>query len=273
MGGGILGEFSEEYLQEVLDPVFRHIALKTEEEMNLLSPDALYAGFLGALFGTGVESVDAAVKGLPVDFEFIDSTTEVPSDYAEFADLFEDLDGWEHLKTLPKAEQEAFIETLFDEDPVEAENPVTTAEILNPETEILQSEADLDVEESTERGILKERDSTKGIGIQYFAQIPKEKFTGYALNPEKDPNKAKAFKDALGYDLSNYEQLIQNINDHIDESKFVEKSDLGFGMRYQNVIELEGPNGKKANVVTAWIQDGDDKRLTSIYVTKKKVKK
>ena len=110
----MLGEFREEYLQEILDPVFRHITLKTEEEMNLLSPDALYAGFLGALFGSGVESVDAAVNGLPAEFDFIDSTTDA-SEYAEFADIFEDFEGlesWEHLKTLPKAEQEAFIASL-----------------------------------------------------------------------------------------------------------------------------------------------------------------
>ena len=163
----MISEFREEYLQEILDPVFRHIALKTEEEMNLLSPDALYAGLLGALFGIGVESVDAAVKGLPVDFEFIDSTADA-SEYAEFADIFEDIEGWEHLKSLPKAEQEAFVESLFDEAPVEAETPVTTEEIINPETEISQTE-DLPVEETAERGIIKEKNTTKGIGIQYFA--------------------------------------------------------------------------------------------------------
>ena len=152
------------------------------------------------------------------------------------------------------------------------ENLDTAADAAAPEAENIQPEDELPVEESAERGIIKERDTTKGIGIQYFAKMPKEKFAGYSLNPEKAPDKAKAFKEALGYDLSNYELLMQDINDHIDESKFVEKGDDGFGMCFQYVIELEGPNGKKANVVTAWIQDGDDKRLTSVYVTKKKVK-
>ncbi len=67
------------------------------------------------------------------------------------------------------------------------------------------------------------------------------------------------------------ELLIQNIEDHIDESKFVEKGHNGYGMLYEYVMELEGINGKKANVLTAWIQDGDEKRLTSVYVTEKKV--
>ena len=158
VGDGMLGEFSEEYLQEVLDPVFRHITLKTEEEMNLLSPDALYAGFLGALFGIGVESVDAAVNGLPAESMAMDSSTK-DSDYAEFADIFEDFEGlesWEHLKTLPKAEQEAFIESLTV-DALEEGTPVTTEEILNPEAEISQTE-DLPVEESGKYDNIKKKE-------------------------------------------------------------------------------------------------------------------
>jgi SPP1 gp7 family putative phage head morphogenesis protein len=127
------------------------------------------------------------------------------------------------------------------------------------------------LENAGKNGIIKEKDTAKGIGIQYFAKMPEAKFTGYALNPEKDPDKAKAFKEALGYDLSNYAELMQNINDHIDESKFVEKGDNGHGMLYEYIMALEGPNGKTANVLTAWIQDGDEKRLTSVYVTEKKV--
>ena len=109
------------------------------------------------------------------------------------------------------------------------------------------------------------------VGIQFFAKIPDEKFTAYCLNPEKAPDKAKAFQSALGYNLSNFNDLIENINRHIDESKFVEKGDKGHGMLYEYVIELTGPNGKTANVLTAWIDDNGEKRLTSAYVTKKKV--
>ena len=109
------------------------------------------------------------------------------------------------------------------------------------------------------------------IGFQFFAHMSKDKFVAYALNPEKAPDKARAFKEALGYDLSNYTDLMLNIEANIDESKFVPKDDIGFGLRYEYVVELEGPNGKKANVLTAWIQDGDEKRMTSVYVTDKKV--
>lgn len=101
--------------------------------------------------------------------------------------------------------------------------------------------------------------------------IPNAKLVEYALNPSKEPNKALAFKNALGYDLSNYEDLKQNLILHINPDKFVKKGDAGFGMRYEYIIELTGANGKTANVLTAWIQDGDKRRLTSLYVTKRRV--
>ena len=101
--------------------------------------------------------------------------------------------------------------------------------------------------------------------------LPDMKLSGYALNPSVAPDKAAAFKSALGYTKENADLLKQNITDHLDESKFVEKGDSGYGMRYEYIVELTGLNGKKANVLTAWIQDGDSKRMTSVYVTKRKV--
>ena len=49
LGGSALSEFGEEYLQEVLTPVFKNIALRTDEEVKILSAEALYSGILGAL--------------------------------------------------------------------------------------------------------------------------------------------------------------------------------------------------------------------------------
>jgi SPP1 gp7 family putative phage head morphogenesis protein len=112
---------------------------------------------------------------------------------------------------------------------------------------------------------------TMKMNLQRFAKMNKEKFTEYALNPIKAPDKAEAFKKALGYDVENYEELMQNIYEHINEEKFVEKGNNGHGMLYEYVLELTGANGKKANVLTAWIEEGDDKRLTSVYVTNKRV--
>ncbi len=104
------------------------------------------------------------------------------------------------------------------------------------------------------------------------AVIPEAKFTQYALNPIKDPNKAKAFKDALGYDQTNYAELIANIRNHILASNAIKKPDNGHGGRYEVTMELTGVNGKKANVLTAWIDDKEtgEMRLTSAYIKKRK---
>ena len=117
------------------------------------------------------------------------------------------------------------------------------------------------------------KSGTMDIGLQFFAKMPKDKFVKYALDPTKDPNKAQAFKEALGYDINNYADLMQNIEAHLDESKFVEKGDKGHGMLYEYIMKLAGPNGKEANVLTAWIDDEDEKRLVSVYVTEKEVTK
>ena len=101
--------------------------------------------------------------------------------------------------------------------------------------------------------------------------IPMQKLVGYALDPQKAPDKAKAFELALGYTKDNAAELLQSIFDNADESRFVEKGDSGFGMRYEYIMELEGSNGKKARVVTAWIRENGKLRLTSVYVTGRKV--
>lgn len=120
------------------------------------------------------------------------------------------------------------------------------------------------------KSIAKSVDSgTIKMNLQLFAnKMPDEKFTQYSLNPLKVPDKAKAFKSALGYTVDNFEDLRQNILDNLVEDKFIEKGDNGYGMRYEQILELTGPNGKKAKVLTAWIQDDEDKRLVSVYVDK-----
>lgn len=62
IGGSVLSEFSEEYLQEVLTPVFRNFTLGTDDEVKLISADALYAGFLGGITGGIFEAPNAFYK-------------------------------------------------------------------------------------------------------------------------------------------------------------------------------------------------------------------
>lgn len=102
------------------------------------------------------------------------------------------------------------------------------------------------------------------------AVIPKAKFTQYALNPEKDPDKANAFEKALGYTMDNADELIRQIYDKISEYNAKEKPDNGWGKRYEVIMDITGPNGKTAKVLTAWIDDKNtgEMRLTSVYVDK-----
>ena len=96
--------------------------------------------------------------------------------------------------------------------------------------------------------------------------------TRYALNPEKDANKARAFEMALGYNLGNVDKLIENVERHINENEVVRKPATKYGEPFQITLELEGVNGKSALVTTGWIIDFEtgEIRLTSIYVDKRK---
>lgn len=125
-----------------------------------------------------------------------------------------------------------------------------------------------------ESGIIKKKVSVR-IDLQHFAIIPKEKFTKYALDPVKQPDKARAFKEALGYTMDNYQELIDNISANLDESLLKLKQTNEHGKLYEYVMQIKGPNGKQANVCTGWIIENGttEPRLTSAYVTEKKVTK
>lgn len=103
--------------------------------------------------------------------------------------------------------------------------------------------------------------------------IDESKLTEYALNPEKQPDKAIAFEKALGYDLSNYNQLLEEVYSNIDYKGFIFKRNNNYGELFEQIITLKGPNGKSANIMTGWIKKGKSFRLTSIYVTNKKRRK
>ena len=90
------------------------------------------------------------------------------------------------------------------------------------------------------------------------------------MNPDKDPDKARAFERALGYTVDNADELISQIYDKISEYDAKEKPDKGWGKRYEVIMDIEGPNGKTAKVLTAWIDDKNtgEMRLTSAHVDK-----
>lgn len=98
--------------------------------------------------------------------------------------------------------------------------------------------------------------------------IPDAKFSEYAVTPDKQPDKAKAFKQALGYDLTNYKSLIDQIYKNVKRYSSIEKGNKGWGMTYEVIVDIKGPNGKTAKVLTAWIDDKNngEMRLTTVHI-------
>ncbi len=102
------------------------------------------------------------------------------------------------------------------------------------------------------------------------AVIPTAKLTEYALNPSKEPDKAAAFESALGYNTENAEDLIKQIKAKLPDGTAKEKGDRGYGMTYEVVMDITGPNGKTAKVLTAWIDDqkSGEMRMITAHVDK-----
>ena len=100
------------------------------------------------------------------------------------------------------------------------------------------------------------------------AVIPIDKFTSYALNPDKSPYKALAFELALGYNQENAEKLIMNIRTNLNKFPAKSKGNKGYGTLYEVVMELTGENGKTAKVLTGWLDDisKGETRLTTVYI-------
>lgn len=98
--------------------------------------------------------------------------------------------------------------------------------------------------------------------------IPIEKFTEYALNWDKDPDKAMAFQLALGYNLRNVEILIADIRANADKFPTRIKGENAYGTLYEVIMVLTGANGKTARVLTGWIDDTakGEIRLTTVHV-------
>lgn len=57
-----VSEFTEEYLQEILDPVFRNMALNEDNDFELVTEEAIYSGILGALSAGFIEG-PGIIKG------------------------------------------------------------------------------------------------------------------------------------------------------------------------------------------------------------------
>ena len=113
---------------------------------------------------------------------------------------------------------------------------------------------------------------------EQYAETPvikREKFTKYALDPVADPDKSRAFREALGYTKENCDGLIRQIAQLFDVDKCKSKGHTEYGELFEQIMDIVGENGKRANVCTGWIRKTGEKRmsLTTAYVTKKRAKR
>jgi hypothetical protein len=103
------------------------------------------------------------------------------------------------------------------------------------------------------------------------AIIPRNKLEGYALNTthSEGQHKARVFKSALGFDISNWQLLEECIINELPYHEAVPGIDDVYGRRYKVVLPITGPNGNTVNVLTAWIirQGEDYPSLSTLYVT------
>ena len=112
----------------------------------------------------------------------------------------------------------------------------------------------------TESEKLPKRERAQGI-------MPK--LTGYSLNMEHEKGKHKAivFKNVLGYNVDNAEELQSAIKKGLDKYRAHFKGEDIHGERYEVRMMVKGANGRTAPVTTGWIIDKNDVlRMVTAYV-------
>lgn len=100
------------------------------------------------------------------------------------------------------------------------------------------------------------------------AVVPTSKLTSYALDEIKQSDKARAFREALGYTKANAQELLDNIKWNLPYFPAQKRGNNGYGERYEVIMTLKGPNEKTVKVLTGWIDDIEtgEMRLTTIHI-------
>ena len=102
------------------------------------------------------------------------------------------------------------------------------------------------------------------------AVIDQTKFIGYALNPSHPVggHKAIVFDSALGYNQSNADQLMSQIQQGILTAPAIPGASTKYGQLFTVDMPITGPNGNTVIVRTGWILEtgSTTPRLTTAYV-------
>jgi filamentous hemagglutinin len=102
------------------------------------------------------------------------------------------------------------------------------------------------------------------------AVIDAAKIKSYALNPGHPVgrNKARVFDSALGFNQSNADEFINQVQQGVLNNPATLGKLDNYGQRYTVIIPMTGPNGSTVPVLTGWIFDPGSTipRLTTTYV-------
>lgn len=103
---------------------------------------------------------------------------------------------------------------------------------------------------------------------RYFA--PYGKVAVYAL--EKDVNKARAFREALGYTPASWEGLARETMEWVSRHEPTYRDSTKYGDRYTSDMTLTGLTGRDTRVIAGWIKrnGSDELQLTTVYVKDRK---
>ena len=102
------------------------------------------------------------------------------------------------------------------------------------------------------------------------AHIDPNKIINYVLNPNHPVggNKARVFESALGFNQSNANQLMTQIQQLLPNSSAILGTKDPYGQRFTVDMRITGPNGNTATIRTGWIIEVGSTvpRLTTTYV-------
>lgn len=208
VGGKMASEFTEEYLQEVLSPVLKNIALLEENEIDLLSPEAIYSGFLGALSAGGIAAFGKKAE-VPVPF---DGKAEPGTEAALVADKITEIEN----RPISEAEKAAKIEEI-----IEAVAKTTgKAEVIAEAKKIQNYHAEREAEFSEAKEIGKKL----GVTVEFDSNIAGNGVHTsdgrIFINPNTENPALQVFIHELTHDIETsgmYENFSKKILDHIAE--------------------------------------------------------
>ncbi len=101
------------------------------------------------------------------------------------------------------------------------------------------------------------------------AIIERVKLEGYVLNSAHvdGSHKARVFRSALGIEAFDWRYLHQQIVAGLRRAPVKAITSTPYGLRCSVVLQIEGRNGERHDVLTGWLVEGDlPPRLITAYV-------